>query len=161
MIYVCIPSYNEAPTVGLLLWKIRQVFAAFSREYHLLVLDDGSTDATREVLEPYSQVLPLPVIRHAERRGDGPSIESLLRTVVERTDRPRRDAAILLHADFTHDPQAIPDLVRRIESGADIVVVQGRPQGEVSQSYRLLRRFGPLLLRRAVAVPRPGGFRPG
>ena len=33
MIYVCIPSYNEAPTVGLLLWKIRQVFAAFPREY--------------------------------------------------------------------------------------------------------------------------------
>src|ERR687896_403911 len=61
MIYVCIPSYNEAPTVGLLLWKIRQVFAAFPREYHLLVLDDGSTDATREILEPYSQVLPLTV----------------------------------------------------------------------------------------------------
>ena len=43
MIYVCIPSYNEAPTVGLLLWKIRQVFASFPREYQLLVLDDGST----------------------------------------------------------------------------------------------------------------------
>ena len=52
MIYVCIPSYDEAPTVGLLLWKIRQVFAAFSREYQLLVLDDGSTDTTAEVLEP-------------------------------------------------------------------------------------------------------------
>ena len=32
MIYVCIPSHNEAPTVGLLLWKIRQVFAAFPRD---------------------------------------------------------------------------------------------------------------------------------
>ena len=41
MIYVCIPSYNEAPTVGLLLWKVRQVFAGFPREYQLLVLDDG------------------------------------------------------------------------------------------------------------------------
>ena len=29
MIYVCIPSHNEAQTVGLLLWKIRQVFTAF------------------------------------------------------------------------------------------------------------------------------------
>ena len=46
MIYVCIPSFDEAPTVGLLLWKIRQVFAAFPREYQLLVLDDGSTDTT-------------------------------------------------------------------------------------------------------------------
>src|ERR671922_177056 len=59
MIYVCIPSYDEAPTVGLLLWKIRQVFAAFPREYQLLVLDDGSSDTTAEVLEPYARVLPL------------------------------------------------------------------------------------------------------
>jgi glycosyltransferase involved in cell wall biosynthesis len=62
MIYVCIPSYNEAATVGLLLWKIRQVFSAFEREYQLLVADDGSTDATAEVLDPYSRVLPLTVV---------------------------------------------------------------------------------------------------
>ena len=64
MIYVCIPSHNEAATVGLLLWKIRQVFAGFPREYQMLVLDDGSTDATAEILEPYSLVLPLTVVRH-------------------------------------------------------------------------------------------------
>ena len=69
MLYVCIPSYNEAPTIGLLLWKIRQTFTAFPREYQLLVADDASTDATSEVLEPYTRVLPLTVLRHAERRG--------------------------------------------------------------------------------------------
>ena len=67
MIYVCIPSYNEAPTVGLLLWKVRQVFAGFPREYQLLVLDDGSNDLTAEVLERYTRVLPLTVTRHRER----------------------------------------------------------------------------------------------
>ena len=69
MIYVCIPSYDEAPTVGLLLWKIRQVFAAFPREYQLLVLDDGSTDTTAEVLEP---LRPGPAAhRHSPRRAAG------------------------------------------------------------------------------------------
>jgi glycosyltransferase involved in cell wall biosynthesis len=153
MIYVCIPSHNEAPTIGLLLWKIRQVFAGFAREYHLLVLDDGSTDATAEVLEPYSRVLPLTLIRHEERRGYAPSVEALLRYAVELTDRPKRDAAILLHADFTHNPQVIPDLVRRVESGADIVVAEGRLERETSRSYRLLRRFAPYLLRGVVNVP--------
>jgi glycosyltransferase involved in cell wall biosynthesis len=114
MIYVCIPSFNEAPTVGLLLWKIRQVFASFPREYQLLVLDDGSTDATPEVLERYTRVLPLTVLRHDERRGYAASVDRLLRQAVELTDRPKRDAAILMHADFAHSPQAIPDLVRRI-----------------------------------------------
>jgi dolichol-phosphate mannosyltransferase len=153
MIYVCIPSYNEAPTVGLLLWKIRQVFAGFTREYQLLVLDDGSTDSTTEVLEPYSRVLPLTVIRHDRRLGYAASVEALLRQAVELTDRPKRDAAILLHADFTHNPLVIPDLVRRIESGADIVVAEGRLERETSRAYRLLRRFAPYLLRGVVSVP--------
>ena len=129
MIYVCIPSHNEAPTVGLLLWKIRQVFAAFPREYQLLVLDDASDDTTGEVLEPYARVLPLTVLRHAERRGYAASVEALLRKAVDLTDRPKRDAAILMHADFAHNPQVIPDLVRRLESGADLVVAEAATRG--------------------------------
>jgi len=153
MIYVCIPSYNEAPTIGLLLWKIRQVFAGFQREYHLLVLDDGSNDGTADVLERYTRVLPLSVIRHLERRGYAESVEELLRQAVERTDRPKRDCAILMHADFAHGPNFIPDLVRRIDSGADIVVAQGRLQGEPSRGRRWVRRIAPALLRGAVTVP--------
>lgn len=156
MIYVCVPSHNEAPTVGLLLWKVRQVFAAFPREYQLLVLDDGSTDTTSEVLERYARVLPLTVIRHAERQGYAASVEELLRTAVELTDRPKRDAAILMHADFVHNPQIIPDLVRRIESGADLVVAEGRVAGESSLSERLTRRYASLLLRGVVTVPGVG-----
>ncbi|MGH7579023.1 MAG: glycosyltransferase family 2 protein [Gemmatimonadales bacterium] len=153
MIYVCIPSHNEAATIGLLLWKIRQVFAGFPREYQLLVLDDGSTDATGEVLEPYARVLPLTLVHHEERRGYAASVQKLLRTAIELTDRPKRDAAILMHADFTHNPQVIPDLVRRIESGADLVVAEGKLEGEPSRPQRMLRRYAPQLLRGIVTVP--------
>jgi glycosyltransferase involved in cell wall biosynthesis len=153
MIYICIPSYNEAPTVGLLLWKVRQVFAGFPREYQLLVLDDGSQDATIEVLERYTRVLPLTVIRHQERRGYAGSVEELLRLAVDRTDRPKRDAAVLMHADFAHGPNFIPDLVRRIESGADIVIAESKLTGEVSRTRRLVRRLAPVLLRGVVSVP--------
>ena len=153
MIYVCIPSRDEAPTVGLLLWKIRQVFAAFPREYQLLVLDDGSSDTTAQVLEPYARVLPLTVIRRTQPQGYAASVEELLRTAVELTDRPKRDAAILMHADFAHNPQMLPDLVRRIESGADLVVAEGQLEGEPSRGRRLLRRHAPALLRGVVSVP--------
>jgi glycosyltransferase involved in cell wall biosynthesis len=153
MIYVCIPSHNEAATVGLLLWKIRQVFASFPREYQMLVLDDGSSDATAEILEPYSRVLPLTIVRHPERRGYAAAVQTLLRTALELTDRPKRDAAILMHADFTHNPQVIPDLVRRIESGADLVIAEGKLEGEPSRPHRMLRRFAPQLLRGVVTVP--------
>jgi glycosyltransferase involved in cell wall biosynthesis len=153
MIYVCIPSHNEAPTVGLLLWKIRQVFAHFPREYQLVVADDGSTDATAEVLSPYARVLPLTVLRHEQRLGYRRSVEELLRFAVDRSDRPKRDCAILMHADFAHGPQYLPDMVRRIESGADLVVAEASLSGEPSRGRRALRRFAPFLLRGRVRVP--------
>jgi glycosyltransferase involved in cell wall biosynthesis len=119
----------------------------------MLVLDDGSNDSTAEVLERYTRVLPLSVIHHPERRGYADSVEELLRLAVERTDRPKRDCAILMHADFAHGPHFIPDLVRHIESGADIVIAQSKLEGEPSQVRRWIRRLAPYLLRGAVSVP--------
>jgi glycosyltransferase involved in cell wall biosynthesis len=152
VIYICIPSYNEAPTVGLLLWKIRQVFSEFPREYQLLVANDGSTDATAEILEPYTKVLPLTVISHAKRQGYGASVEALLRLAVDLTDRPKRDCAILMHADFAHGAEFLPELVKQIESGADLVVSQPKIEGETSRAFRLVRRAAPLLLRNSVKL---------
>jgi dolichol-phosphate mannosyltransferase len=150
MIYVCIPSHDEAQTVGLVLWKVRKVFAEFGREYQFLVADDGSTDETSSRLEPYGKVLPLTVVRNPVRQGVGASIERLLRLALERTDRPKRDCAVVMHADFTHGPEFIPDLVRRIDSGADLVVGEARLQGEPSRAHRMLRRWAPVLVRPAV-----------
>ncbi|HNV74868.1 MAG TPA: glycosyltransferase, partial [Gemmatimonadaceae bacterium] len=50
MLYICIPTFDEAPTIGVLLWKIRKVFQEYSREYEILVYNDASTDATAETL---------------------------------------------------------------------------------------------------------------
>src|SRR5690606_33465820 len=121
VIYICIPSYNEARTVGVLLWKIRQVMAGFHRDYQILVVDDDSTDDTPAVLEPYKRVLPLTVFRNEVRRGYAASLELLLREAVQRATYPRRDVIVTLQADFTDEPEEIPAFVKRIEGGADVV----------------------------------------
>ena len=153
MLYVCIPAYDEAPTIGLLLWRIRKVFESFPREYEILVLDDGSTDDTADTLAPYREVLPLTVLRHGERRGYGAAIETLLRTVAQRTRYPRRDAAILMQADFTDQPEHLPELIKRHEGGADLVVAEQAPGvADAPVPVRRLHRFGRWLLRPFVRV---------
>jgi hypothetical protein len=153
MIYVCIPSFDEGPTVGLVLWKIRKVFEEFPREYQLLVVDDGSSDGTPEILEPYSRVLPLTIVRHPRRQGYARTVLELLQLALSRSDRPKRDSAILMHADFSHDPEYLPEFVRRLESGADLVVAQATLVGESSRARRIVRRWASVLLRRAVRIP--------
>lgn len=146
MIYVCVPIHNEARTAGLVLWKVRQVFTAFPREYTLLVCDDGSTDETGEVLARYAGVLPLVVVTHRERQGYARSLEELLRLALQRTDRPKRDCAITLHADFVHNPEIMEDMVKRMESGADLVVAEETGAGALPRTHRWARRWAPRLL---------------
>lgn len=138
MIYICIPSYDEASTIGVLLWKVRRVMEEFPRDYQLLVLDDGSTDATREVLDPYARVLPLTVISNPSRTGYAAAVERLIREVVTRSTHPRRDVAVVLQADFTEAPDDIPALVKRIEGGADVV---GRAVAVPPPSFPRLHRW--------------------
>jgi glycosyltransferase involved in cell wall biosynthesis len=124
VLYICIPSHNEAPTIGVLLWRIRRVFRDFSREYEILVYDDASTDATTAVLEPYHKVLPLTVMRGDRHVGYARAVDALFRAAAQRTRYPRRDAVVLMQGDFTDQPEHLPELIKRFEGGADVVVAE-------------------------------------
>jgi glycosyltransferase involved in cell wall biosynthesis len=153
VLFICIPVYNEAPTVGLLLWRLRKVFQEYSREYEVLVFDDGSTDATAETLRPYAKVLPLTTLGGRERVGYARALDSLLRTAAKRTRYPRRDAAVTLQGDFTDQPEHLPELIKRFEGGADLVVSERGSDEEVPVPVRRLRRLAPWVLRPFASVP--------
>lgn len=146
MLYVCIPAYNEAPTIGLLLWRIRKVFQDYSREYEIVVFNDGSTDDTIEVLKPYHNVLPLTVIGGPEHLGYAAALDALARTVSRRTRYPRRDSMVTMQGDFTDLPEHLPELVKRFEGGADLVVAERSP-AVLPTPARRLRRVAPWILR--------------
>ena len=152
MLYFCIPAYNEAPTVGLLLWRLRKVFQEQPREYEVLVYDDGSTDATADILAPYHKVMPLTVLG-GSRIGYAGAVNALCREASRRTRYPRRDAVIVLQADFTDQPEHLPELIKRFDGGADIVVAE-RPADatHAPQPVRSLRRFAPWVVRPFVSV---------
>jgi glycosyltransferase involved in cell wall biosynthesis len=152
VIYVCIAAQNETGTVGLVLWKLRKVFEEFPREYHILAADDGSTDGTAQTLEAYRRALPMEVLRQERPRGFAAALDALLRDALGRSDRPKRDCVVTLPADFSISPDVLPELVRRFESGADVVVGETAPR-ERSLGMRLVQRSAAWLLRPGLSLP--------
>jgi dolichol-phosphate mannosyltransferase len=152
LIYVCIPAYNEERTIGVLLWKIRKVMLEFGRDYEVLVLDDASTDGTAEALDRYRRVLPLRILRDDRRVGYPGAVQRLLREALARTSYPKRDAAIVLQADFTESPDYMVPLIKAVEGGADIVAGAVEKNGSASpRAVRVVRRVAPWVLGSAYA----------
>jgi glycosyltransferase involved in cell wall biosynthesis len=141
LLYICIPVFNEAPTAGLVLWKLRKVLQEYSREYEVAIYDDGSTDGTRETLAPYADVLPLTIIGSPKRQGYGPAIDALVRHVTTKTRYPRRDAMIVMQGDLTDQPDGVPELVKRFEGGADIVVAEREATASMPPEVQRLRQL--------------------
>ena len=153
MLYFCIPVHNEAPTIGVLLWRIRKVFQEYSRDYEVIVYDDASTDDTAATLVPYEKVIPLTTIRGEARLGYAAAVDTLVRTVSRRTRYPRRDAMVLMQGDFTDQPEHLPELVKRFEGGADIIVAERENVSSAPAPVRRLRRVAPWVLRPFLNLP--------
>jgi len=152
VLYICIPAYNEASTIGVLLWRIRKVFQDFDREYELIVFNDGSDDGTAETLQPYAEVLPLSVLVSERRVGYAAALDALIRDAANRTSYGRRDAIVVMQGDFTDQPEHLPELVRRFEGGADVVTAE-RDTARAPVPVRRLRRVGRWLLRALAGIP--------
>lgn len=152
MIYIGIPARDERHTIGPLLWRIRELLLGSGRDFHVLVIDDGSHDDTHEALDPYQRVLPLTALRNDEPAGYGACLERLAREALQRSDYPRRDALVTLQADFSDPPEAVPEMVRRFEGGADLVVATSTSHTEESRREKIAR-VGARFVGRRLPVP--------
>lgn len=157
MVYICIPCRDEDRTVGVLLWKIREVMAELRRDYELIVLDDASRDGTPALLEKYRRVLPLTVLSMRRSAGYGAAVERLLRAAAGRTRYPKRDAIVTMQGDFTDHPDHLGPLLRTFEGGADIVAGEAGEEAMVAPPPRVVRfarRLGRIALgRREAGAP--------
>ena len=108
---IIIPVYNEQQTIREILHRVQAIELADE----ILVVDDGSTDETRQILNELDGTPNLRVILHDRNQGKGAA-------VVTGIQHATGDVMLIQDADLEYDPRDIPNLLKPIEEGvADVV----------------------------------------
>jgi len=148
-VWIVLPVFNEAEALPALIADISRGMEGHDLMYRILVVDDGSSDSTPEVLRVLAEEYPLEIIKHSMNRGLGETIRDGFEAAADRC-RPD-DVIVRLDADGTHEPGYIPHLVSRIEEGFDIVIAsrfrRGGGQIGVSRYRALISRCANLVLK--------------
>lgn len=111
LLTVIVPVYNEEATVGHLLERV----ASVPLEKQIIVVNDGSTDRTADVLRTWEAARDLELLAHSHNRGKGAAIKTALQ-------QARGLYTIIQDADLEYDPADYPRLIAPLLSGdADIV----------------------------------------
>lgn len=129
---IVIPAYNEGQGIGDVLQQLHDVLRRHDMPFEVIVVDDGSTDGTAEIVGRG----PARLIAHGVNRGYGAALKTGVRAA-------RYDLVVIMDSDGQHDPA---DVIRLVELSRDHdMVVGARTRGSYSP---LLRRPGKWLLQR-------------
>lgn len=107
------PTYNERENLVPLVERVHEVLSKY--RYELVIVDDNSPDGTAELARSLSTKYPLKVIVRTAERG-------LASAVVRGFNEASGRVLCVIDADLQHPPEAIPDLLEAIDSGADVVI---------------------------------------
>ncbi|MBA2117628.1 glycosyltransferase family 2 protein [Bremerella alba] len=107
---VIVPVYNEEGTIATVIQRLMQL--PFRTE--IAIVDDGSTDGTRDVLARLAHFCDLKIFYHPQNQGKGAAIRTAIPEVTG-------DVVVIQDADLEYDPQDLVQVIRPIVTGeADV-----------------------------------------
>lgn len=121
-----LPAHDESASIGSLIQHIRALYP----EAEILVINDGSTDATKRIAQDHGAR----VINHPYSLGNGASVKAGARAA-------SGDTLIFMDADGQHDPADIPRLLAKLEEGYDLVVGARTVGSQASLARRAANGF--------------------
>jgi len=123
---VLIPSYNERDTLEEIVRRVEGVETEL--ELEIVLVDDASTDGSREIAQRLESEGRIRAFYHPENRGKGAAVQ---RALQEATG----DILLIQDADLEYDPEDYPRLLRPILTGRSNVVYGSRFIGEHRAMY--------------------------
>lgn len=137
------PAYNEEASIEDLIDRIAEVSSAAGWSYRIIIVDDGSKDATGDLSRAKGETLPVTVVRNEPNQGLGRTIRRGLRTAAEESGPD--DVVMTLDADLTQDPCYAPSMLEKLDEGFDVVIASRyRPGASVEglSKFRTLLSYG-------------------
>jgi dolichol-phosphate mannosyltransferase len=144
-----LPAYNEEENLPRLLEDFALRPELLARTSRVLIVDDGSEDATADLVDAYEGDVPAEVIRMGENQGPGAAFRAGFDAALAQCSD---DALIVtLESDTTSDLDALPLMVKRAEAGADLVLASWVMQG-VSRRRRFLSAAAGWVIRHTLGL---------
>ncbi|UCG84187.1 MAG: glycosyltransferase family 2 protein [Dehalococcoidia bacterium] len=126
------PTYNEIENIVPLVERVHEVLSQY--RYELVIVDDNSPDGTADLARTLSEKYPLKVIVRTEERG-------LASAVVRGFNEASGRVLGVIDADLQHPPEAIPDLLKAIDAGADVVIASRYIPGGGVEGWSIKRKI--------------------
>lgn len=150
-----VPAFNEAANLPRLLEVLTAVLRERGAPWEVLVVDDGSRDATPEAMRPWVVVPGVRYLRLSRNFGKEAALSAGLQ-------QARGDVVVLMDADLQHPPSFIAPMLERWAAGADMVVAVRATRADESWLKRLGTRWFYRIVNAGSHVPIPpdaGDFR--
>jgi glycosyltransferase involved in cell wall biosynthesis len=132
---VLMPVYNECETLE----EIVQQVIDTQLPYEIVMVDDGSTDGSRDLMKQWEHDPIIKVIFHEKNMGKG----SAIRTAISAAEG---EVMVIQDADLEYDPRDYPKLLQPIEEGRADVVYGSRFIGGPARKVYFWHRVGNQLL---------------
>ena len=145
---IVLPTYNEAGGIEQLIATLAGVFRANDFDGEIVVVDDNSPDGTGAIVDRLAERFPVRCLHRPGKLG-------LSSGVIEgwKFARPDSEALGAMDADFSHDPKAIPAMVRALTSGDyDLAIGSRYVAGGGIRNWPMRRK---ITSRVAIALARP------
>src|SRR6188474_1628401 len=112
---VFFPAYNDSGTIASMVIRAVQAASALTPDYEVIIVNDGSADATAQIADELARTYPeVKVVHHSGNRGYGGALRTGFATATE-------DFVFYTDGDAQYDPSEMAVLWERLDDQVDMV----------------------------------------